>query len=138
MRKQTQSSFMISTRASARSISVPEPTYFRDGNICVMQLLGEPDSSPAPSCSSRQFIFFANTPLKKSASLSLSHSKQTKSSDSLAFSCSPPALEYCPLLFFFSSSAPSLPIIYSILSDGPAKTLPEDTAHPPRLVCVSP
>lgn len=36
------------------------------------------------------------------------------------------ATYYCPLLLYFSSSALSLPIIYSILSDGPGKTLPED------------
>lgn len=84
------------------------------------------------------FFFFSNTHKK---SQSLSSSGQTKSSGSLTFGCSPPAPEYCPLLFLFSSSAPSLPIIYSVLSDGSAKTLPQDTdplpPTPPPPPCVS-
>lgn len=81
------------------------------------------------------FCFFLQThTLKKEEEKSqcLDPSRQTKNSDSLAFCSSPPAPKYCPLLFFFSSSAPSLPIIYSILSDGPAKTLPEDKVSPLR------
>lgn len=91
-------------------------------------------SESAPDCCLRAAISFFKDNLKKK-SLCLSPSGQTKSSDFLTFGCSPPAPEYCPLLFLFSSSAPSLPIIYSVLSDGSPKTLPQDTAPPP---CASP
>lgn len=130
----------ISIWRSTRTTCVRAPTYIWLGDICVMQLLRKSDSAPDSSSweTVSFFLFFLQTrTLKKEEEKSqcLDPSRQTKNSDSLAFCSSPPAPKYCPLLFFFSSSAPSLPIIYSILSDGPAKTLPEDKVsplHPPH------
>lgn len=91
---------IISIRASASSTSASAPTYFLD-NICVVQLFDE-SHPPPPDSGSFLFCFFVccckHTP-KKSESLIVKANKA--SGDSLAFGCSAPAPEYCPLLFFF-------------------------------------
>lgn len=110
---------IISIRASARSTSASAPTYFLD-NICVVQLFDESHPPPPWILVHSSFVFLfvvANTPQK---SQSLSSSRQTKRVVilwHLAALHQPLSTALCS--FSFSSSAPSLPIIYSVLSDGP-------------------
>lgn len=111
-------------RASTRSTSASAPTYFLD-NICVLQLFDESHPIAPPGFWFIPLLFFfvffcfavANTPQKSQC---LSSSRQTKRVEilwHLAALHQPLSTALCS--FSFSSSAPSLPIIYSVLSDGP-------------------